>query len=321
MTEMVHINDLFEVHSGDFHSTGELDPGPVPLVSCGDTNNGVMGYFEVPKGKRYQGCITVAYNGSWPLLAKYHPYEFGAKDDVAVLIPKRPLPETALLHTAAVLNTMVWRYSYGRKCFREKLRNVVLPMLSPEEIQQAWARSPQDFLPHRGSPASAPASAQNWGLLPISDLFEIERGDFHSLADLDPGPLMTVSRVTEDNGVVGYFTQPDGARVHAAGVLTVSTVGGDTFLQIDRFIATDNVLVLKPKTTLATTTLLFIAFALNRQKWRYSYGRQCYKTKFATTRVWLPLDGDGKMHEKLVRDLVLSTPYWPYVERWLPVTA
>nr|WP_276978067.1 hypothetical protein [Ferrimicrobium acidiphilum] len=41
-----------------------------------------------------QGCsVTVAYNGSWPLLTKYHPYKFGTKDDVGLLIPKNPLKE------------------------------------------------------------------------------------------------------------------------------------------------------------------------------------------------------------------------------------
>jgi len=119
---------LFDVHSGDYHALKELEAGPIPLVSCGDTDNGVMGYFDIPSGKQYENTITVAYNGSWPIMSKFHPYKFGAKDDVAVLLPHQPMSTLALLYTAALFNRMTWRYSYGRKCFREKLEDVELPI-------------------------------------------------------------------------------------------------------------------------------------------------------------------------------------------------
>lgn len=123
----VRIDQLFDVVSGDYHAVKELDEGKIPLMSCGDDNAGLVGYYDIPKEKRYEHAITVAYNGS-PLTSKYHPYPFGAKDDVAVLKPKVPVPEAFLLYVAAVLNRMRWRYSYGRKCFREKLKAVFIPV-------------------------------------------------------------------------------------------------------------------------------------------------------------------------------------------------
>jgi type I restriction enzyme M protein len=128
MTKKVLVSQLFKVKSGDFHAVKELEPGKIPLVSCGDTDNGVMGYFAVPVKKQYSNKITVAYNGSWPIMSKFHPYTFGAKDDVAVLLPIEPMSTLAQLHVAALLNRMTWRYSYGRKCFREKLEDVQLPV-------------------------------------------------------------------------------------------------------------------------------------------------------------------------------------------------
>jgi type I restriction enzyme M protein len=125
---MAKISDLFEVRSGDFHALKELELGNIPLVSCGDTDNGVMGYYDVPAEKQYNNTITVAYNGSWPIMSKFHPYTFGAKDDVAVLLPIHAMSKLALLYTAALFNRMTWRYSYGRKCFREKLEEVQLPI-------------------------------------------------------------------------------------------------------------------------------------------------------------------------------------------------
>ncbi len=141
---------LFEVVSGDFHAIKELDTGNIPLVSCGDTDNGVMDYFDIPKDKQYHDTITVAYNGSWPIMSKFHPYAFGAKDDVAVLIPRHEISRLGLLYTAALFNRMTWRYSYGRKCFKGKLEDVdiAIPtitkggvsMVDEEAVRKAFPR-------------------------------------------------------------------------------------------------------------------------------------------------------------------------------------
>jgi type I restriction enzyme M protein len=130
------VEDLFTVKSGDFHAMKkELDLGEIPLISCGDADNGFVGNFDIPENKRYRRCLTVAYNGQ-PLMTKFHPYEFGAKDDVAVLIPKREMRDSTLLFIAAFLNRLQWRYSYGRKCFRQKLRSVevLLPATDTRDI-------------------------------------------------------------------------------------------------------------------------------------------------------------------------------------------
>ena len=128
------INKLFRVQSGDFHAMKELEAGEIPLISCGDVNNGLVGYFDVPEDKTYQSALTVAYNGQ-PLTTKFHPYRFGAKDDVAVLVPLQPMRTETLIYVAAMLNRLTWRYSYGRKCFREKLEHVQIPILveGPDE--------------------------------------------------------------------------------------------------------------------------------------------------------------------------------------------
>ena len=97
MKMRVRMDKLFNVKSGDYHSTvDELDDGDTPLVSCGDVNHGFIGRFDIPPEKQYRDTITVAYNGQ-PLTAKFRPYEFGAKDDIGVLIPHQPLGELVLV--------------------------------------------------------------------------------------------------------------------------------------------------------------------------------------------------------------------------------
>jgi len=139
------VKALFDVRSGDCHATSELGPGRIPLISCGDIGNGLVDYFDIPEEWVHSRAITVAYNGSWPLTTKFHPYRFGAKDDVAVLVPLKPMKDSVMLYAAALLNRLVWRYSYGRKCFKAKLRDVTLIMPPDEQLpdelfQAAFAR-------------------------------------------------------------------------------------------------------------------------------------------------------------------------------------
>lgn len=121
------ITELFDLKSGDYHNASGLPHGNTPLVSCGDINNGIMRFVKVPRAKTYQNTLTIAYNGQ-PLTTKYHPYLFAAKDDVAVCLPKKKFDTTTLLFIQLVINSEKWRFSYGRKCFREKLSNMSIKL-------------------------------------------------------------------------------------------------------------------------------------------------------------------------------------------------
>lgn len=319
MDVRIFIRDLFNVESGHFHATKELDPGDIPLVSCGNIGHGMIGYYDIPPEHRHHTALTVAYNGSWPLLSKFHPYEFGAKDDVAVMTPSQPMRDTTLLYVAAQLNMMTWRYSYYRHCYRAKVLNTALVFpgdsgkIDEDAIASLCSHDIESLAPKGTTREIVPLPAKDWKRVQITELFEIERGDFHSLTALDPGDNVTVSRVATDNGVVGHMDKPDKAEVYAPPRITVSTLGGDAFVQLTEFIATDNVLLLTPKRPMRLATLCFIAFMLNNQRWRYSYGRQPYKTKFSATQLLVPVDASAEIDEAFTESMAASTTYWDEV--------
>ncbi len=145
------LSDLFTIQSGDFHATSELDVGVVPLISCGEGDNGLVGYFDVPEECQYSHTLTIAYNGR-PLTTHYHPYTFGAKDDVAVCIQDETLPLSTLLFIQYVLNAEKWRFSYGRKCFKEKLSQTLikLPVTKKGELDHSSMSEVVTQLPYWG---------------------------------------------------------------------------------------------------------------------------------------------------------------------------
>lgn len=165
-------------------------------------------------------------------------------------------------------------------------------------------------------PRQMPISPSQWRAFTISSLFDLKRGNFHSIAALDPGSYPTISRISTDNGFVGFYDRPAKAKIWPSGTMTVSTVTGDAFVQPVPFLATDNVVLCTPKPqhkNVKLTTLFFVALMLNFVKWRYSYGRQCYKTKFAKTEILLPVMETGDLDETYMASVVENTTYWPLV--------
>ena len=119
--------------------------------------------------------------------------------------------------------------------------------INEDFIAGIFAEQFQNFVPHKASDGVKEVPSFKWRNFNILEIFEPRRGDFHSITDLDSGNYMTVSRITSDNGVVGYFDRPEDAAEYRKGCITIITVGGDTFVQLDDFIATDNVIVCVPK--------------------------------------------------------------------------
>lgn len=142
------LGDIYDLEPGHFHSVGHLPSGSIPVVSCGDYDNGVIGYFDTGNVPTFADRITIAFNGENALTAKYHPYRFAAKDDVAVCHPKSPLLPTTELFIQTMVNRERWRYSYYRKCYSDKLRRfqVSLPAkngsIDEETIRMVVEASP-----------------------------------------------------------------------------------------------------------------------------------------------------------------------------------
>ena len=137
---LVPITKIFDIESGDFHNANKLDRGTLPLISCGDRENGLVDMCATPEDKFIRrNSFTIAYNGQ-PLTTKFHPYQFLSKDDVAVVIPKTGIKNETAIFAASILNLERWRYSYARKCFKFKLLESKIPMPINEngKLDQEW---------------------------------------------------------------------------------------------------------------------------------------------------------------------------------------
>ena len=166
----IPLGSLYELRPGDYHSISDLQPGNMPIISCGDLNNGVAGFVNVPPEHVYANKLTIAFNGS-TLTCKHHPYRFAAKDDVAVCFPIQSKRVTTELFIQMMLGREKWRFSYYRKCYGEKLQRlkVLLPVRDGEidetAIQEVMQATPYwPFLRDRlGASELAPSRISTQG--------------------------------------------------------------------------------------------------------------------------------------------------------------
>ncbi|MEM3074698.1 MAG: N-6 DNA methylase [Candidatus Pacearchaeota archaeon] len=122
----IPITDLFEtpIKTGDYHVSGVLDEGDIPLVSCVSENGGFEGFFNIDNQDTiYKNLITIASDGM-PLTSFYHFYPITAKDNVLLCKPNRNYRATTMLFITTQLNSLRWRFSYGRKCYENKAHKI-----------------------------------------------------------------------------------------------------------------------------------------------------------------------------------------------------
>lgn len=308
---MKPLNKLFTVRYGDRNYTNKsyLDDGKNPLIASQGVDNGVYGFFDVPT-RIHSPVITVPRTGSIGYaFVQLNPCT--VTDDCMVLTPMEKMSTEYLFYVSAIIRRSKWRFNYGRKITPTRLGEVYV--LSPDQFNRSLSYDSlyKKLYPKKTTAIPKKENAKvEISQFQITKLFELERGHFHAIDRLEDGIYPTISRVSVDNGLVGFYKKPKRAKVFPKAMLTVSTVTGDTFLQFTPFIATDNVLICKPKTPLRLTSLVYIQALINKVKWRYSYGRQCYKRTFQKTVIYLPATTDGKPDEDYMESVVISQPYW-----------
>lgn len=312
MSKMVQLDNIFDLEYGnrDYTDKSTLDTGNTLLISSQGVDNGAYGFYDIPS-KYKPPIITVPRTGSIGH-AFVQLNACNVTDDCIILTPKKKYSTEYLFYVSCKIRKIKWRYNYGRKITPNRLAN--LNIIHPDgiNIKLSYNHLFSELYPKRNNIDKKQEKVGGHKEYMATELFDMERGQFHAIDKLENGTNATISRIQYDNGLVGFYKKPRKAKIYPPLNITVSTVTGDAFLQINPFIATDNVLVCLQKKKLRITTLLYIVACINKVKWRYSYGRQPYKRIFQKTKISLPIDCKNELNEKYIASIVERQPYWRY---------
>lgn len=123
-------------------------------------------------------------------------------------------------------------------------------------------------------------------LVPLRDLFEVKYGVNLELVNLeqcskdDLNSINFVSRTENNNGVSAFVIKTDEYMPNPAHTISVAGGGSvlSSFYHEEEYYSGRDVYYLKPLSNLTKLEMLFYAYCITKNKYKYNYGRQANKT-------------------------------------------
>lgn len=117
----------------------------------------------------------------------------------------------------------------------------------------------------------------------VTDKFNLYQGNSFDLISMEidnKSHINFVSRTGENNGVVAKVKEVPDRKPFPAGLITVALGGSvlSSFVQAKPFYTGYHIMVLEPKKEMSFQEKMFYALCIQKNAYRYSYGRQANKT-------------------------------------------
>lgn len=312
---MKPIKELFHICYGnqfDFSKMEETTDGTgINFISRNSTNNGFMAkvnmYNDVEPFPA--DLITVTMGGSYLLASFVQPEPFYTAQNIKVLTPKVPMTlQEKLFYCAAIQHNRFRYHSHSREA-NSTFDNLVVP--EKKDIP-AWV--------YTTGAVSVPQKAKGkyiclsdthtWQWFSMGDIFTIEKGKRLTKADMEEGDIPFVGATDRNNGITSAIANSE--NLHEGNLITVSYNGSiaEAFYQPKPFVASDDINVLYPKDySLNTYIALFLCTIINKEKYRFNYGRKWNKEKMELSHIKLPATPDGNPDWHYMEHFIKGLPY------------
>lgn len=335
----ININKIFDISYGNKLDMCKMTPDEdgIPFVTRTATNNGVGGLVEPIDGVTPYpaGSLSIALGGSIGSTF-LQTKEFYTSQNVAVLQPKSNLESGILLFLARLIEKECSKrfVAFGRELNKHIKRDftIKLPLIEkdkpnwplitsivkdqiipqlPKKAQRVWLQK-YDTTPQKQE--NMRLNTQDWKWFNYTDLFMISGSKTTPIEELETygkGKYPYVTTQAVNNGVEGYYNYC----TEKGGVLTVdSAVLGFCSYQENDFSASDHVEVLTPLFEMNRYIAIFLVTLINKEQYRYSYGRKCSQIKLRNSKIKLPATPSGEPDWKFMENYIKSLPFSRNIE-------
>lgn len=306
--------DLFTPYQGNGLELINLDiseQSNINFVSRTAQNNGVVAQVETVDSITpfSAGLITVALGGS-VLSSFVQAKPFYTAYHIMVLKPKKEMSLVEKLFYCMCIEKNAYRYCYGRQA-NKTLKDIELP-----DTISAWVYT----MPV--SPVTTDNIAENaltfdtskWEYFPISGkggVFKIEPCKCSNAGQLleDGNDIDYIGAKKDDNGVMRRVKHKEELTTKGNCIIFIcdgqGSVGYTNYIE-DDFIGSTTLSVGR-NSRLNRYNALFLVAVLDRERYRYSFGRK-YKTNLSKARVLLPAK-DNEPDWDFMEQYIKSLPY------------
>jgi restriction endonuclease S subunit len=306
----MRIGELFDVKYGiNFELDAcEIDENGINFVSRTSENNGVVARVKRIVGKEPQSAGILTCAGSGSVLSTFVQNEpFYSGRDLYILIPKNDMRLEEKLFYCHCIKMNAYRYGYGRQA-NKTLKDIDLPEI-PEWLKRY--KIDRSIIETNIKKQSTPLNIKEWKEFKLRDLFNFQRGKGITKQEIDGnlGDIPCIQGGGQNNGVLGYmggaFVSDKNHVYVTAPLLSIARVGtsGSINVQSRNSYIGDKAIALKLKESESLFIYLFLATILNRESYRYVYGRGVVIENYIDSYIRLPA--------------LCGSPDWQYMEDYI----
>lgn len=246
--------------------------------------------------------------------------------------------EFTALFVATVIMHDRYRWGYGRKWRPKRMKNSKLKLpvqkdangqpiidankqfsdsgfLPDWDFMENFIKSLNYKLPETKQKVYDDISLTNWMPFTFEELdIKIYKAKPHAKVDMDfsknrkPNKLPFVSRTELNNSVDGWVSKDEESGVEEGNALVVGDTTSTISYQPNPFVAGDHIVVIRAN-WLNKYTGLFVQTLLNKERYRYSYGRAFKMDLIKTTQLLLPVNNNKEVDWKWIEDYIKSLPF------------
>lgn len=333
------VGELFDVQLSDGdNKPKKLPKGTIPLVSAGNTNNGIVGSFESDTIIFPAHSITIDMFGQ----AFYQPEEFQTVSHgrVNILVPNFENNENIGRFIVTILNAQCQKYSFtemltSKKIKAEFIKLPLKPSADPSNYTQDdidWdymetvmsrvttrAKERLASLPQPTDKKKTPVDTSAWGDFVVGELFETNGNKTYTGAgipknNLEAGSTPRITVTDKNNGIIGYFNDTDNANYRVyENFISVSFLGTVFWHPYKASVDMKVHVLNKPKgTELNEERALFLVACIKKTIATFSYAEQLSASKLYDLTIKLPLKPSADPFNYTQDDID-----WDYMERFM----
>lgn len=310
---MEKLSEIFDIVYGNQFDLNKMlvsNDSSINFVSRGATNLGVVSKVDRFNNKEPfpSGCITVALGGS-VLSSFVQTNKFYTGQNIKVLKPKSKMSFELLVYYALCIEKNKFRYSsHGREA-NVTLNDIIVPICNEIPFDRNfYIETEIDNLKKPKNNNQISLNNIVFKNFLIKDIFEVtgtKTTPKQQLIKIGEGEypyITTSSKNFGQNGKFNYFTEN-------GHVLTIeSAVNGVCFYQENKFSASDHVEKLTSKYEVSKEFLIYVSVLINKQTFRFNYGRKANQDRIKNMIISLPIIND-EINYRFIDDFIGSLEY------------
>ena len=334
------ISDIFIMKQGKTLSKDNKDiyQGKIPCINGGSIDNGVMTYlsediqetgFRLNQG----GCLSLSRVGNSGLTF-YQKQDFFIADNGFSLRLKDDIQSDYIyLFLSTILDVERMKYCYGRIVGQKKYLkgNIKLPATSNGKPNWQWM---EDYVKNtiiQKLPLKAksvcennydkkpvienkiPLLTENWKWFNLKDIFTLRKCKCKNASELlfDGDDIAYIGAKKKENGIMKYVMYDEGLVSRGNCIVFIGdgegSIGFHTYQPVD-FIGSTT-LTAGYSLHLNKYTALFLVTVLDKERYRYSFGRKYGLSEIKGKKIKLPATADGSPDWQFMEEYIKSLPY------------